>query len=208
MDLADDAKRRRRPSPEPAVRQSELERRRASDTASPPTARRRIPRRPRVTRPSNPNPQSSIPNLKSGPYLPKTLKHLLRTRGRLPFAECLDIALALATALEHLHGHGLVHRDIKPSNVIFVGGVPKLADIGLVTSIDATQSFVGTEGFFPPEGPGTAQADIFSLGKLLYEIATGQRPPRVPGVTRRPGNARGTGRVVRAQRHYPQGLPA
>jgi hypothetical protein len=118
------------------------------------------------------NPQSSISN--PDLYLPKTLKHLLRTRGRLPFAECLDIALALATALEHLHGHGLVHRDIKPSNVIFVGGVPKLADIGLVTSIDATQSFVGTEGFFPPEGPGTAQADIFSLGKLLYEIATGK----------------------------------
>ncbi len=107
-------------------------------------------------------------------YVPKTLKHAMRTRGRLPVSECLEIALALATALEHLHGHGLVHRDIKPSNVIFVGGVPKLADIGLVTSIDATQSFVGTEGFFPPEGPGTAQADIFSLGKLLYEIATGK----------------------------------
>ena len=125
------------------------------------------------------NPQSPIPNPQSpisNPdlYLPKTLKHLLRTRGRLPFAECLDIALGLATALDHLHGHGLVHRDIKSSNVIFVGGVPKLADIGLVTSIDATQSFVGTEGFFPPEGPGTAQADIFSLGKLLYEIATGK----------------------------------
>ena len=119
---------------------------------------------------ANRNSQILHPDL----YLPKTLKHLLRTRGRLPFAECLDIALALATALEHLHGHGLVHRDIKPSNVIFVGGVPKLADIGLVTSIDATQSFVGTEGFFPPEGPGTAQADIFSLGKLLYEIATGK----------------------------------
>ncbi len=107
-------------------------------------------------------------------YVAKTLKHLLRTRGRLPSAECLDIALALATALEHLHGHGLVHRDIKPSNVIFVEGVPKLADIGLVTSIDATQSFVGTEGFFPPEGPGTPQADIFSLGKLFYEMATGK----------------------------------
>ncbi len=107
-------------------------------------------------------------------YVPRTLKHLMRTRGRLPFAECLDIALALATALENLHGHGLVHRDIKPSNVIFVGGVPKLADIGLVTGIDATQSFVGTEGFFPPEGPGTPRADLFSLGKLLYEIATGK----------------------------------
>jgi tetratricopeptide (TPR) repeat protein len=132
------------------------------------------PSLPRSARES-PDPQirkSAIRN--PDQYVPKTLKHLLRTRGRLLSAECLDVALALATALEHLHGHGLVHRDIKPSNVIFVGGVPKLADIGLVTSIDATQSFVGTEGFFPPEGPGTAQADIFSLGKLFYEMATGK----------------------------------
>ena len=49
------------------------------------------------------------------------------------------IALSLTRALEHLHAHGLVHRDIKPSNIIFVNGVPKLADIGLVTSVDATR---------------------------------------------------------------------
>ena len=67
-----------------------------------------------------------------------------------------------------------MHRDIKPSNIIFVGGVPKLADIGLVTDVDATRSFVGTEGYLPPEGPGTPQADIYSLGKVLYEISTGK----------------------------------
>jgi serine/threonine protein kinase len=80
-----------------------------------------------------------------------------------------DLALALAG----LHAHGLVHRDIKPSNVIFVGGAPKLADIGLVTATISAQTFVGTEGFVPPEGPGTPAADVFSLGKLLYEISTG-----------------------------------
>jgi len=66
-----------------------------------------------------------------------------------------------------------VHRDVKPSNLIFVGGVAKLADIGLVTSVDATRSFVGTEGYLPPEGAGTPQADLYSLGKVLYEMATG-----------------------------------
>ncbi|MBI4327603.1 MAG: tetratricopeptide repeat protein, partial [Chloroflexi bacterium] len=71
------------------------------------------------------------------------------------------------------HGHALVHRDVKPSNVIFVGGVAKLADIGLVTSVDATRSFVGTEGYLPPEGAGTPQADLYSLGKVLYEMSTG-----------------------------------
>ena len=76
--------------------------------------------------------------------------------------------------MDHLHSHGLVHRDIKPSNIIFVKGVPKLADIGLVTSVDATRSFVGTDGYIPPEGPGTPQADLYSLGKVLYECVTGK----------------------------------
>jgi len=73
-----------------------------------------------------------------------------------------------------MHSAGLVHRDIKPSNIIFVNGKPKLADIGLVVSLGDARSFVGTEGYVPPEGPGTIHADIYSLGKVLYEISTGQ----------------------------------
>ena len=107
-------------------------------------------------------------------YVPKTLKELRARRRRLPAAESLNISLALTRALAHLHEHGLAHRDIKPSNVIFVHGVPKLADIGLVSAIDTSHSYVGTEGFVPPEGPGTAAADVFSLGKVIYEISTGQ----------------------------------
>jgi WD40 repeat protein/cell division protein FtsB len=106
-------------------------------------------------------------------YAPRTIKSELMLRERLPFAECLGIAHDLALALEHLHTHHLVHRDIKPSNIIFVNGRPKLADIGLVSAIDATRSYVGTEGYVPPEGPGTVQADLFSLGMVVYEIATG-----------------------------------
>lgn len=107
-------------------------------------------------------------------YVAKTLRELRAGRRRLTVAESLDIGLALTRALAHLHAHGLVHRDIKPSNVIFVHGVPKLADIGLVSAIDSSHSYVGTEGFVPPEGPGTAAADVFSLGKVIYEISTGQ----------------------------------
>jgi serine/threonine protein kinase len=107
-------------------------------------------------------------------YVPRTLKHDLQTRGALPLPDCVHVAASLTRALDHLHTHGLVHRDIKPSNIIFVNGVPKLADIGLVTSIDATRSFVGTDGYIPPEGPGTPQADLYSLGKVLYECVTGK----------------------------------
>jgi len=108
------------------------------------------------------------------PYIPRTLKLDLHRHGRLPVAECVRIGLALTTALEHLHRRGLVHRDIKPSNIIFVNGSPKLADIGLVASMDATMSFVGTSGFLPPEGPGTPQGDLYGLGKVLYEMSMGR----------------------------------
>jgi WD40 repeat protein len=107
-------------------------------------------------------------------YHPKTLREVLARRGRLPVEECLPIAVALARAVEHLHRHRLVHRDIKPSNIIFVDDTPKLADIGLVAGVAESCSFVGTEGFVPPEGPGTPAADLFSLGKLLYEMSNGR----------------------------------
>ncbi len=106
-------------------------------------------------------------------YEPRTLKSDLARHKRLSAGESIQLGLSLTEALEALHCRGLTHRDIKPSNIIFIDGVPKLADIGLVAA-SGQQSFVGTEGYVPPEGPGTPQADIFSLGKLLYEVSTGK----------------------------------
>src|SRR5207244_3554518 len=102
-------------------------------------------------------------------YTPKTLGIELAKRGRLPLEECLRLGLSLAAALGQLHSRGLIHRDVKPSNIIFVNAVPKLADIGLVTAIGEAATFVGTEGYVPPEGPGSPSADLYGLGKLLYE---------------------------------------
>ena len=65
-------------------------------------------------------------------YVPKTLRSEIRKCGRIPTERCLEIGLSLTNALDHLHKNGLVHRDIKPSNIIFVNGVPKLADIGQI----------------------------------------------------------------------------
>jgi len=107
-------------------------------------------------------------------YAPRTLAADLKDRGRLGVTEVLELGVQLANALGHVHRNGLVHRDVKPSNVIFVNGQAKLADIGLVAGRDEARSFVGTEGFIPPEGPGTPRADLFGLGRLLYEAATGQ----------------------------------
>lgn len=124
-------------------------------------------------------------------YRPKTLRSVLRTpaagahsaeavRHCLPLNQCLTIASELASALHFLHQHRLVHRDIKPANLIFVQNAVKLADIGLVTLADTECSFVGTEGFVAREGPGRVQADIYALGKVLYEMTTGLSAKEFP----------------------------
>jgi len=113
-------------------------------------------------------------------YLPHTLAEHVRKRGRLPARECIRLGAAMASALGFLHRQNLVHRDLKPSNIIFVNGFPKLADIGLVTGMSGKHAYVGTEGFIAPEGSGTAQADIYSLGKILYEMSTGLAAKEFP----------------------------
>lgn len=105
-------------------------------------------------------------------YLPRTLR--LYRGQTMPIERCIEIGSTLADCLAVLHENKLIHRDIKPSNIIFVNGSPKLADIGLVAQIDEANSMVGTAGFMPPEGPVSAQSDIYSLGKVLYEISTGK----------------------------------
>ena len=65
-------------------------------------------------------------------------------RRRLPVEECVRLGLALSQGLAQLHRHDLVHRDVKPFNIIFVNGVPKLGDIGLVADVEEARSYVGT----------------------------------------------------------------
>jgi CHASE2 domain-containing sensor protein/class 3 adenylate cyclase len=118
-------------------------------------------------------------------YSPRNLATDISACGRIPLGTLAQHGIDIAEALSYLHRNGLIHRDIKPANIIFVHGKLKLADIGLVAEIAAVGaeiSFIGTPGYMPPEGPGTAAGDVFSLGKLLYVAATGCPVRNFPNV--------------------------
>lgn len=126
-------------------------------------------------------------------YEPLTLKSLRMRRPVLPAAEVVRLGVELARGLTGLHGVGLIHRDVKPSNIILVNGVPKLADIGLVSSREASVTSLGTPGYSPPEGSGSLSADLWGLGRILYELVTGcnttEFPRLPPGFDARPDAA-------------------
>ena len=116
-------------------------------------------------------------------YSPNSLGREISRRGKVPVRACLRYGLELTSALEFLHQKGLIHRDIKPANIIFVDGAAKIADIGLVTVIaekGREATYIGTEGYIPPEGPGTTAADVYSLGKVIYEASMGRSNQNFP----------------------------
>lgn len=95
------------------------------------------------------------------------------------------IARQICSALDHAHGHGIIHRDLKPENVLLTpDGSAKLSDFGLAHSLASRVTtegmIVGTVYYLAPEQASGRQidgrADLYALGVMLYELATGQLP--------------------------------
>jgi serine/threonine-protein kinase len=119
----------------------------------------------------------------------RTLRELLRERGRLSPAEAVSIMEPVLSALSAAHHAGLVHRDVKPENILLSDdGVVKVADFGLARAVESDASstrtglMMGTVAYCAPEqisrGESDPRSDVYSAGVVLFELLTGAPPYR------------------------------
>ncbi|WP_328315956.1 serine/threonine-protein kinase [Streptomyces sp. NBC_00388] len=122
----------------------------------------------------------------------RNLSQLLEANGQqpLPVADIVDIARQVASALAYTHEQGIVHRDLKPANIMRLAdgtvkicdfGIARLGhDIGFTSRLTGTGVAMGTPHYMSPEqiagGEIDHRSDLYSLGCVLYEIATGAPP--------------------------------
>ncbi len=126
-------------------------------------------------------------------YKPDTLASRLN-RGPLLQDEIFCVLSAILAGIKAIHDAGFAHRDIKPDNILFVKGVPKLGDIGLISSLTGTTTnLAGTIEFLPPEvrtadgsdsssRKSTQKNDLYAFGKVIYCAVTGQEPHAWPTI--------------------------
>ena len=115
-----------------------------------------------------------------------TLKNYMTKKGKLEFREIIMYTEQVLRALEHAHQKGIVHRDIKPQNIMLLkNGIIKVMDFGIAKlpnaeTVTVKDSAIGTVYYISPEQasgkPIDARSDIYSLGVMMYEMATGKLP--------------------------------
>ncbi len=115
-----------------------------------------------------------------------TLGRILHEEGPLSESVVIQVGLKLTSALEAAHARKVLHRDIKPQNILLDStGEPKLTDFGLARQLDdpgitRPGLFLGTPHYVSPEqaeaGAVDERADLYSLGVVLFEMATGRKP--------------------------------
>jgi len=117
----------------------------------------------------------------------KSLQSMLDSGEKFPLPRLLRIMEQVCSALQYAHDHSVVHRDIKPANIMLTGDdIVKITDFGTakILQYGASQqtAAMGTPGYMSPEQIKgkvvDGRTDIFSLGVMVYEMTTGQRPFR------------------------------
>ena len=125
----------------------------------------------------------------------RTLADAMKKGERYMLDRVCEIGQQLAEALGYAHRQGVIHRDIKPANILMTSREvygserPRITDFGIAklaaSEITTTGQLLGTPSFMPPEqftgSPIDGRADLFSLGVILYSLATGEQP--FPGET-------------------------
>jgi len=126
------------------------------------------------------------------PYVEgESLRKRLEREKQLPIDEAVHITVAVASALDYAHGHGVIHRDLKPENILLQAGQPVIADFGIALAVSnaggarITQTGIslGTPQYMSPEQATGDRAidgrtDVYSLAAMLHEMLTGD-PPHV-----------------------------
>jgi serine/threonine-protein kinase len=125
----------------------------------------------------------------------ETLDFAMKKGERFSLERVCEIGEQIAEALGYAHRNGVIHRDIKPANILLTSAEaygterPKITDFGVAKliggGVTTTGQLLGTPAFMPPEqftgAPIDGRADLFSLGVILYWMATGEQP--FPGET-------------------------
>lgn len=121
-----------------------------------------------------------------------TLKASCRKEHLLPVRQAVNLAATVADALDYAHRQGIVHRDVKPSNIMLTKeNAIKVTDFGIarITTSTKTQTtmIMGTPSYMSPEqvigDKVDGRADIFSLGVVLFELLTSEKPFQADNIT-------------------------